>query len=95
MKYSIQNAFGEVYGISPTPRTTMSAEVLAHALREELHDILGINGVRDSPLRNSASGYEEGRVVVDIEPVFNEEDARIARVHETVSRLTPPRPGDD
>ncbi len=90
MRYSIQNAFGEVYGIFPMPPTNKSAEGLAHELREELGDILGINSVRDVPLGNSRTGEIEDRVVVDIEPVYPEENQRIARVHETIGRLTTP-----
>ena len=89
MLYSVQNAFGEVYGTFRMPPSGKSAEVLAAELGAELSDILGINGVRDCPLTlDSRTQEKEDRVVIDIEPVFGQEDVRIARIHETVGRLT-------
>ena len=87
MLYSIQNSYGKVYGIFPMPETTKSAEGLAHELKTELDDILGINGVRDSPLYTSRTGEKQDRVVIDIVPAYGQEEAHLARVHETVGRL--------
>ncbi len=90
MLYSIQNSYGEVYGIYPMPKTNKSAEGLAHELKTELEDILGNNGVNDSPLWDSQSGRKEDRVVIDITPVSGQEQARIERIHQTIGRLTTP-----
>jgi hypothetical protein len=85
MLYSIQNAYGQVYGIFPMPDSNQSSEVWAAELGAELGDILGINGVRDTPLASSASGEKQDRIVIDIEPSKDEE--KVARIHETVARL--------
>jgi len=91
MLYSIQNSFGEVYGIFPMPDCGMTANDWAAQLSTELKDIASSrNGVRITPLAVSdgSGGYEMvDRVVIDIEPVYATEEARIARVHETIGRL--------
>lgn len=92
MLYSVQNSYGEVYGIFEMPPTTKSAEVWAHELKLELGDILGINGVRDMPLISSHYQEPQDRVVIDIEPVYGQEQERIARIHETIGRLATPTP---
>lgn len=92
MLYSIQDSTGRVYGIFPMPRCTKSAEGLAHELKAELGDILGINGVRDAPLYRSATETFEDRVVIDIQTGTRDEASRLARVHETIGRLTVPTP---
>lgn len=92
MLYSIQNSTGRVYGIFPVPPSTKSAEGLAHELKAELGDILGTNSVRDAPLYQSATETFEDRVVIDIQANVRNEAERLARVHETIGRLTTPPP---
>lgn len=88
MLYSIQNSGGEVYGIFRVPPNTKSAEGLAHEVKAELSDILGINGVRDTPLYTSETNTFENRVVIDIQAGFRDQEEKLARVHETIGRLT-------
>ena len=92
MLYSIQNSTGRVYGIFPMPPSTKSAEGLAHELKAELGDILGINSVCDAPLYQSATELFEDRVVIDLQVNAHNEKERISRVHETIGRLTVPSP---
>ncbi len=87
MLYSIQNSTGRVYGIFHVPPTTKSAEGIAHELKGELDGMLGINGVRDSPLYTSATESFEDRVVIDILASPMTEDERVILVHETVGRI--------
>ena len=72
------------------PPSTKSAEGLAHELKAELGDILGTNSVRDAPLYQSATETFEDRVVIDLQVNLRNEDERLARVHETIGRLTVP-----
>jgi hypothetical protein len=90
MLYSIQNSYGEVYGIYKMPACTKSAEGLAHELKVELRDILGINGIRDAPLFTSETNSFEDRVVIDIEAGFRDREERLSRIHDTIGRLTVP-----
>ncbi len=86
MLYSIQNSYGEVYGVFRMPPTNISPDVWASDLKGKLSDILGFNGIKDSPLvLDSDTGETEDRVVIDIEPVYDIED-RLLRVHQTVAR---------
>jgi hypothetical protein len=85
--YSIQNASGEVYGIFPMPSSNQSPEVWAAELGTELSDILGINGVKDSPLCSLGSDEVHERVVIDIDHWRSGIEERIERVHETIARL--------
>jgi hypothetical protein len=77
--YSIQNSGGEVYGIF-----RMSDDIdlppweWEGRLTEELADILGINGVRTSPLE--VDGVQQDRVVIDIDP-YKSTAENIKRVH--------------
>jgi len=92
MLYSIQNAFGEVYGIYEMPPTSQTASAIGQALSTELADILGHNGVTDAPLViDSKTGEKRDRIVIDIDPLQGDESVRLARVHETIGRLTAPQ----
>ncbi len=90
MLYSIQNSYGEVYGIYEMPPCNKSAEGLAHELKDELSDILGINGVRDAPLYRAETKTMEDRVVIDIEAGFRDREERLSRIHDAIGRLTVP-----
>jgi hypothetical protein len=87
LKYSIQNAFGEVFGIFPVPITDKSAETLEDELAIELAKILGINRVA-----TTLDGNEK-RIVIDINPFLGaKEQLGIVIVHQTMGRLAVPKP---
>jgi hypothetical protein len=86
MLYSIQNSFGEVYGIYEMPNTGKSAEVIAAELGETLAPILGINGVRDVPFVRSEPPVREDRVVIDIDPSGQVND-KLIRVGQAIANL--------
>jgi hypothetical protein len=89
--YSLQNAFGEVYGTWQMPPNNRSADVWVSELRHELADILGINGVCESGVRAfETDGTPTEKLVIDIEPSYLHEQERLERVHMTIGRLATP-----